>query len=76
MKLASVKYSKSDRWYTIEYLPDTPRSILLYTEDGGTAEGSYDINKDVWTQFRWNCKVHPLYWREMPRYESDSSSRE
>ena len=73
MKLASVKYSKSDQWYTYEYLPDTPRSIILYTEDGGSAEGYYDSNKDIWFQYRWNCKVYPLFWREMPRYENHSS---
>ena len=74
MKLASVRYdSLSEKWYTIEYLPDTPISIILYTEEGGSAEGYYDINKDVWIQYRWSCKVRPKCWREMPRYESSIS---
>lgn len=69
MKLASVKYDKdSERWYTPEYLPDTPRSIILHTTEGGSAEGKYE--KGEWIQYRWNCKVTPLYWRELPRYNN------
>lgn len=69
MKLASVKYDKdSERWYTPEYLPDTPRSIILHTIEGGSAEGKYE--KGEWIQYRWNCKVTPLYWRELPRYNN------
>lgn len=69
MKLASVKYNKNNsHWYTSEYLPDNPRSIILYTLEGGEAEGKYENEK--WIQYRWNCEVHPIMWREMPRYES------
>lgn len=68
MKLASVKYDEnSERWYTPDYLPDTPRSIILHTTEGGSAEGKYE--KGEWIQYRWNCKVTPLYWREMPRWK-------
>lgn len=68
MKLASVKYDEnSERWYTPEYLPDTPRSIILHTTEGGSAEGKYE--KGEWIQYRWNCKITPLYWREMPRWK-------
>lgn len=68
MKLASVKYdSDSERWYTPEYLPDNPRSIILYTLEGNEAEGKYENGK--WVQFRWNCEVKPLCWREMPRWK-------
>lgn len=66
MKLASVKFSDSDRWYSTEYVPDNPRSILLYTEEGGTGEGKYENCE--WFQYKWNCKVNPKFWREMPRY--------
>ena len=71
MKLANVKYSNSDRWYSIEYVPDNPRNILLYTYEGGVAEGNYQNGK--WIQYRWNCEVNPVSWREMPKYESKSS---
>lgn len=68
MKLASVKYDEnSERWYTPDYLPDTPRSIILHTTEGGSAEGKYE--KGEWVQYRWNCKITPLYWREMPRWK-------
>lgn len=64
----SIKYSESDEWHNIECIPDNPRSILLYTKEGGVAEGSYNEVKDEWIQFRWNCKVNPIAWRELPQY--------
>lgn len=71
MNLQSIKYQKNnDKWYSPEFIPDNPRSILIYTEEGGTAEASYNSTKDEWIQFRWNCKMHPVFWREMPRYDS------
>lgn len=70
MKLAKVKYNNNEHWYSSEYLPDNPRSIILYTEEGGEAEGKYDNGK--WIQYRWSCEVNPTYWREMPRYGSNS----
>ena len=74
MKLQSIKYQKDNStWYSTESIPDNPRSVLIYTEDGGTAEATYDYAKDEWTQFRWSCKVNPLYWREMPRYDNKCS---
>lgn len=74
MKLASVKYDPtSENWYSTEYLPDTPRSILVYTVEGGTAEGYYNPVSEKWFHFRWNCFITPTYWREMPRYESKNS---
>jgi len=66
MKLVNVEYKNSDNWYGCEYLPDNPRSIILYTLEGGEAEGKYENNK--WIQYRWGCEVHPISWREMPRY--------
>lgn len=71
MKLQSVQYDINDKWYTSEYLPDNPRSIILYTLEGREAEGKYENGK--WIQYRWNCEVNPVYWREMPRYESQNS---
>lgn len=71
MKLKSVKYENTDSWFEIDHIPDNPRSILLYTSEGGEAEGKYENGK--WIQYRWNCEVNPKYWREMPRYESKSS---
>ena len=67
MKLQSVKYKDSDEWYSSEFIPDNPRSILVYTQEGGTAEGKYDMGK--WIQYRWNCEIHPIKWREMPRWK-------
>lgn len=66
MKLQSVRYENSNLWYSCESIPDNPRSIILYTLEGGEAEGKYENGK--WIQYRWNCEVNPVYWREMPRY--------
>lgn len=72
MKLQSIKYQKNnDKWYSSEFIPDNPRSVLVYTEDGGTAEASFNTKTNIWTQFRWNCEVTPLMWREIPRYDSE-----
>ena len=65
MKLQSVKYKLTDDWYSSEYVPDNPRSIILFTLEGGSAEGKYENEK--WIQYRWNCTVIPKFWREMPR---------
>ena len=67
MKLLSVNYEPGDKWYEIEYVPSNPRSIILVTQEGGEAEGKYENGK--WIQYRWNCEVHPLAWREMPRWK-------
>ena len=74
MKLQSVKYNEhNDKWYSLEYIPDNPREILLYTKEFGTTSGYYMINDESWYSLRWDSVVNPLYWREMPRYESKNS---
>lgn len=73
MKLASKKYNESsEEWYSAEYIPNNPRSILIYTVEGGTAEGQYINGK--WIQYRWSCEVDPLFWREMPRYHGSNNN--
>ena len=69
MKLQTVKYELCDSWFGSEYVPDNPRSVIIYTLEGREAEGKYENGK--WIQYRWNCEVHPKCWREMPRYESN-----
>ena len=72
MKLQSVKYNEgNNNWYSIEYIPDNTREILLYVLEFGTTSGYY--NKDKWYSFRYNCEVIPSEWREIPRHESNSS---
>lgn len=69
MKLQSVKYDEeSNVWYTPQQIPDNPRSILIYTKEGGIAEASYNATKDKWFQFRWQCEMTPIAWRELPKY--------
>ena len=73
MKLTSIEYSNSDKWYTSEYIPDNPRSVLIHSQDGGTAEGYYNSFVNKWFQYRWNCYTKIKCWREMPRYEDQNS---
>ena len=72
MKLKSVKYEQCDDWFSSEFVPDNPRSVILYTLEGQEAEGKYENGK--WIQYRWSCEVNPLYWREMPRYNYESKN--
>lgn len=67
MKLKSVPYENSDSWFGIEYIPNNPRSIILYTLEGREAEGKYENGK--WISYKWNCEVNPICWREMPRWK-------
>jgi hypothetical protein len=72
MKLQSVKYIEgNNNWYSVEYIPDNKREILLYVLEFGTTSGYFD--RDKWYSLRYNCEVIPLTWREMPRYESKNS---
>jgi hypothetical protein len=70
VKLVNIKYNKdSSEWYSPEYVPDTPRSVLIYIEDGGVAEATFHAMENKWVMFRWNCQVEPIKWRELPKYE-------
>ena len=74
MKCQKIKYNRNDiEWHIPSDIPDNPRSVLIYTEEGGVAEASYNIQTDEWIQFRWSCPIIPIAWREMPRYESKDS---
>ena len=58
MKLESVKYDDNlEKWSSSEYIPNNPRSIILYTLEGGEAEGKYENGK--WIQSRGSCEVEP-----------------
>lgn len=74
MKLQTIKYvENNNKWYSLEFIPDNPREILLYTKDFGTTVGYYLIDEEKWYSFRWSCFVDPLYWREIPRYDCKNS---
>ena len=46
MKLQSVKYIEgNNNWYSIEYIPDNKREILLYVLEFGTTSGYFDRDK-------------------------------
>lgn len=74
MKLQSVKFENSEQWYTLEYLPDNPREVLIHTKEFGTTSGYYKSDTNSWFLFRWQCFIsNPICWRELPRYENQNS---
>lgn len=51
-----------------ERLPEDSRSVLICTNDGGLAEGSYNANEKMWYQFRWGVKnAKVIAWCELPK---------
>lgn len=54
-------------WISVkDRLPENSRSVLIYTKDGGIAEGSYS-SEGGWVQFRWNVKnPKVIYWMPLP----------
>ena len=60
-----------DDWISIEE-EDAPlkSSVLIYSKEGGVAEGERisdnDSNND-YIQYRWNSKVNATHWRKLPR---------
>lgn len=72
MKLTSVEYDPTNtKWYTLEYLPNNSRYILIYSPEFGTSIGNYDkfenggIYQDI---LRIGEDIKITHWREMPRY--------
>lgn len=69
LELAITALQAYQPWVNVEdRLPDgNVSSVLIFTEDGGVAEGQYYPSIDSWKQFRWsveNSKV--THWRPLP----------
>lgn len=56
------------KWIPVsERLPEDSRSVLIYTKEGGVAEGKYSKRTESWIQFRWSVPyAKVLAWMPLP----------
>ena len=56
-------------WVAItEKMPESGFCILLYSKNGGVAEGSWIGEKGHFEQWRWNTVIKDVtYWAELPQ---------
>lgn len=54
-------------WISVNIrLPESSKHVLIYSKEGGVAEGSYSAYR--WVQFRWSStNVQVTHWAEMPK---------
>ena len=59
---------KVGEWIPIEdRFPESRKSVLIYSKEGGVAEGEYDAQKGYFVQYRWNAKdIHVIAWQPLP----------
>mgnify|MGYP003289466384 CR=1 FL=1 len=56
-------------WISVDdRLPDSGKCVLVYSKDGGVAEGVYNTSFGMWTQFRWNVTrlQSVTHWMPLP----------
>ena len=61
--------SEYQPWISVEdRLPDGDvASVLIYTNDGGVAEGQYYPCIKAWKQFRWSVEdANVTHWKPLP----------
>lgn len=56
-----------DNWISVkDRLPKYGTSIMIYSKEGGVAEGEYKGN-NRFDQYRWSAKdVKATHWKERP----------
>ena len=57
------------RWTPVtERLPEGGRCVLVYSQDGGVAEGKYNARFKEWVQFRWSVTglKNVTHWMPLP----------
>ena len=57
------------RWIPVaERLPESEKCVLVYSKDGGVAEGKYNARFNEWVQFRWNVTNlrNVTHWMPLP----------
>lgn len=56
------------KWIPVtERLPDSGKCVLIYSEDGMVAEGSYTAYDKKWFLFRWSVKGQKVtHWMPLP----------
>ena len=55
-------------WVSItEKMPESGQCVLIYSKNGGVAEGAYFSGKGHFEQWRWNCiQKDVTHWAELP----------
>ena len=57
------------KWIPVaERLPESEKCVLVYSKDGGVAEGKYNARFNEWVQFRWNVTKlrNVTHWMPLP----------
>lgn len=63
------------KWISVkDRLPENKSCILMYSADGGVAEGIYDKDQKRWIQFRWSVLNVPsvTHWMPLPPAPEDT----
>ena len=73
----SKQENKSNELYTLlttgwidvkEKIPDSGQCVLIYSKDGGVAEGAYLSAKGHFEQWRWNAiQKDVTHWMRLPK---------
>lgn len=62
----AIEALKRTQWIPCsERLPENSRSVLIFSKNGGVAEGCYTEAKG-WLQFRWIAYVDAIAWMPLP----------
>ncbi len=60
---------EENKWIKVtDKLPGTGKCVMIYSKEGGVAEGAYLGTEDNFKQWRWNC--HPdnvTHWQPLPK---------
>lgn len=65
-----------NEWIDINVrVPESGRNVLLYSEKGGVAEGTYKSEKGVYEQFRWSTIITPTHWMYLPNPPSEEQQK-
>ena len=59
---------EDDRWVSVkDKLPESGKCVMIYSENGGVAEGSYSGSKGRFEQWRWNTGLLIVtHWMPLP----------
>ena len=74
----SNQESKSNKLYTLlttgwidveKSLPESGKCVLIYSKNGGVAEGCFKNPGYFWEQWRWNATLtdEVTHWMELPK---------
>lgn len=66
--LACAERADENRWVPVEEGKPAGGNAIIFSLEGGAAEGYYSERKDAWTQYRWAAKnMRVTHWMPMPK---------